>query len=965
VEENVRILILEDNPADAELMVHELRNSQLEFSSRCVDTREAFLRELEDFSPDLILADYTLPGFDAMRALRLVNERAPGVPLIIVTGSISEEVAVECMKAGATDYVLKNHLIRLAPAVLGGLDRKQARDQKERAEQALRESEIRFRDIALSTSDWFWEVDAHGVYTYCSDKVEIALGYTAHEIVGRAPFDLMLPKEAERLGPWFQEMAAQKARIIDLENWNLHKDGHAVCLLTNGVPILDPQGNLVGYRGADKDITERKKVEEALHRSEEEYRQVVSTSTDSIMVFDATTKNFVDVNEAAVELYGYSKEEFLNINILDITGEEAKTRDSFDKVLQGKIAFVPLRYHKKKDGTVFPVEISASQFYVGDRTFVCGVVRDITERKKAEEALQREKDTAQMYLDMAGTMLMAIGADRKIALINQRGCQILGYREEELIGKNWFQTCLPKRLRDEVESVFVRLLAGEIEPIEYYENPVVTKDGDERIIAWHNTVLRDDQGRIIGTLSSAEDITERKLAEEELAKHREHLEELVDERTSALAKANAQLKQELFERTQVEAALCELNEHNEQLWSSLPSILIGVDPAGRVSHWNPAAVAAFDIPAHNVIGRPFLECGIQWKEREIAERIADLGTKDEVTYLRDVQYRRPGGDQGILNITISPFIGANSKKRSLLVLGEDVTERRALENQLAQGQKLESIGRLAAGIAHEINTPTQYVGDNTRFLQDAFSDLNPLLAKYAELLSAIKQEKTVTSDNDIVREAEAIAGQADIEYFIEEIPKAIGQTLDGVEHMAKIVRAMKDFSHPGVGKKTDVDINKVIESTITIARHEWKYVAGMIMELDPSLPTVSCMEGDINQVILNLVINAAQAIAEVVGDKSGEKGTITVRTRRNGDWAEIRISDTGPGIPEAVRDKVFDPFFTTKETGKGSGQGLAIAHSTIVNRNGGTISFETEEGRGTTFIVRLPIGNGTARKGIR
>jgi len=842
MEEGVRILILEDNPADAELMVHELRNDKLEFSSRCVDTKEAFLRELEDFSPDLILADYALPGFDAMRALRLVNENAPNTPLIIVTGSISEEVAVECMKAGATDYVLKDHLIRLTPAVRAGLDKKQARDQKERAEQALRESEIRFRDIALSTSDWFWEVDAQGVYTYCSEKVEKVLGYPAQEMVGRTPFDLMLPQEAEIIGPLFQEMATRKAPIVDLENWNLHKDGHAVCLLTNGVPILDAQGNLVGYRGADKDITER---------------------------------------------------------------------------------------------------------------------------KKAEEALQREKDTTQMYLDMAGTMLMAVGADRKISLMNRKGCQILGYCEEELIGKNWFQTCVPQRLRGEVEAVFVKLLAGEIEPVEYYENPVVTKSGDERIIAWHNTLLSDETGKPIGTLSSGEDVTQRKRTEEELAKYREHLEQLVEERTAALAKANAQFKQELFERNQVEAALCELNEHNEQLWSSLPSILIGVDPSGRVSHWNPAAATAFDIPAHNVIGRPFPDCGIQWNEREIPVRIVDLSTRNEVIHLRDVQYTRPGGDKGILNITVSPFVISNSERRSLLVLGEDVTERRALENQLAQAQKLESIGRLAAGIAHEINTPTQYVGDNTRFLQDAFSDLNPLLAKYAELLKAIRQEKTISQDNEVVREVDAIATRADIEYFTKEIPKAIEQSLGGVEHVAKIVRAMKNFSHPDAGEKTDVDVNKAIESTITIARNEWKYVAGMIMDLDPSLPRVSCMEGDINQVVLNLVINAAQAIAEVVGDGPRERGTITVRTRRSGDWAEIRISDTGPGIPEAVRDKVFDPFFTTKETGKGSGQGLAIAHSTIVNRNGGTISFETEERRGTTFIVRLPIADGPAREAMR
>jgi signal transduction histidine kinase len=289
----------------------------------------------------------------------------------------------------------------------------------------------------------------------------------------------------------------------------------------------------------------------------------------------------------------------------------------------------------------------------------------------------------------------------------------------------------------------------------------------------------------------------------------------------------------------------------------------------------------------------------------------------------------------------------------------DITERKRLEGQVVQAQKLEAVGQLAAGIAHEINTPIQYVGDNTRFLQDVFGDLNRLLGKHERLLQTVKAG---TISGDIIQEVEDTAKEVDLGYLSGEIPKAIQQTLEGVERVAKIVRAMKEFSHPGTEVKTPVDINKAIESTITVSRNEWKYVAEMVTELDPFLPLVPCLPGEVNQVLLNMIINAAHAIADVVGDGSAKKGMIRVSTRRDGEWAEIRVTDTGSGIPEQIRTRIFDPFFTTKKVGKGTGQGLTISHSVIVGKHGGAISFETEIGKGTTFIIRLPLGEERAAR---
>jgi len=288
---------------------------------------------------------------------------------------------------------------------------------------------------------------------------------------------------------------------------------------------------------------------------------------------------------------------------------------------------------------------------------------------------------------------------------------------------------------------------------------------------------------------------------------------------------------------------------------------------------------------------------------------------------------------------------------AVLVLVEDITKRKQLELELRQSQKLESIGQLAAGIAHEINTPTQFVGDNVQFLQDAFKDLTVVLRQYKNLFTAAQDG---TLSREVVEQTANTVCGGDTDYLLEEIPTAIQQTLEGLSRISTLVKAMKEFSHPGSKEKLPQDLNQAIQTTVTVARNEWKYVADVETDFDPSLPHTPCLVSEFNQVILNLLINAAHAIGEVVKDASPGKGRIKIRTHKCPEWAEIQIEDTGAGIPEAVRERVFDPFFTTKPVGKGTGQGLTIARSVIVDKHGGTLRFETEVGKGTTFIVRLP-----------
>jgi signal transduction histidine kinase len=288
-------------------------------------------------------------------------------------------------------------------------------------------------------------------------------------------------------------------------------------------------------------------------------------------------------------------------------------------------------------------------------------------------------------------------------------------------------------------------------------------------------------------------------------------------------------------------------------------------------------------------------------------------------------------------------------QESVLSFVRDMSDRNALEGQLRQAQKLESVGHLAAGIAHEINTPTQFVTDNLTFLRDSWKATHELLELYR---SAIQNaaERLAPGVAASLQEAER---NCDLDFIVAEVPRAIDQSLDGTSRVAKITRAMKEFSHPDSVDKTATDLNRAIESTITVARNEWKYVAEIATEFEETLPAVVCYPGDINQVILNLIVNAAHAIKEKIAE--GEMGRITVCTRLQGEYAEISVTDTGTGIPEAIRARIFDPFFTTKDVGKGTGQGLAIAHSMIVKKHSGKIWFTTELGHGTTFFIDLPI----------
>ncbi len=522
--------------------------------------------------------------------------------------------------------------------------------KQKKLEEELKKSEKRFREIVENSYEWIWEVDRNGLYTYSNKSVKRILGYSPEEIVGKKHFyDLFHPDEKKKLKKDAFKYFSKKLPFHEFINRNIHKNGKIVWLLANGIPIIDLNGKLLGYRGTDLDITklkeveeklkeserklrvmfdathdlillanvdgtivdlneamakslgkkkkkligtnirehlppdvykertekvkwiqknkkpaafedfrngrwfdnrfypifndkgkvyqiaiftreitDQKKMEEKLKESEEHFRLLFNTMVDPVVIVDKKGI-FLDVTDRVEEVTGYKKEELIGKSFLktDIITEKSKLiliKNLTERTLGKKV--VPYEVEVlTKNGKKIPFEVNAAIINYKGKTADMVVFRDITERKKVENELKREKEKFEKYLNVVGNAIVALDTNGKITLINKSGCKILGYKEGELIGKDWFETCIPKENREEMKRVFKKIISGKAKTLEHHENPVLTKNGEIRLILWYNTLLKDTNGKIIGTLSSGTDITERKKMEDELRKSKKELEE--------------------------------------------------------------------------------------------------------------------------------------------------------------------------------------------------------------------------------------------------------------------------------------------------------------------------------------------------------------------------------------------------------------------------------------------------------
>ncbi len=675
--------------------------------------------------------------------------------------------------------------------------------------------------------------------------------------------------------------------------------------------VRDAVGNVLHFEGTVEDITERKLAEQKLQESESKYRALFEDSADAAMLM--ADAKFFDCNSAALKMFGYTggamptdPAELSPPNQPDGTpsSEEADLRIA-KAFKNGSERFEWMS--KRMDGSLFPSDVHLTAVTLKGRPALLGVIRDMTEQKQAEEALLLKHALLEAQTEATIDGILVVDDADRVILANKQFSQSFG---------------LPEALVRAGDDRAIREFVAEkmedprafIEKVIYLNNNRDEKGMDEirlkdgQIFERNFAPLLDSKDRYRGRIWFFRDVSERKRSEDMLRR----LSSVVEQSPVSVVIANLK---------------------------------------GDITYVNRMFTETSGYQAEEVLGK---NCRILKSGHSTDADYRELWkTITSGKEWRGVFHnRKKNGETYWESAVIRPLEDHDGTVAHFVALKEDITGKLALEGQLRQSQKLEAIGQLAAGIAHEINTPIQYVGDNTSFFKESWNQLSALLAAAQKLRSEVTpdvvSESTIENFDNCTR-------NADVEYLSQDIPRAIDQTLEGVERVSRIVRAMKEFSHPGSQEKKAVDLNKAIETTITISRNEWKYVATMETRLDPELPLVPCLAGEMNQVLLNLVVNSAQAIAEA-GQRDGNSiGTISIATRRDGDWVELSVADSGIGIPDHVKERVFDPFFTTKEVGKGTGQGLMLAHTVIVKKHGGKIWFDSEIGKGTTFYLRLPL----------
>jgi len=671
------------------------------------------------------------------------------------------------------------------------------------------------------------------------------------------------------------------------------------------------------------------------------YRAVVESTPDAVIAIDSSAK-IVYVNPSVERLFGYEADEILGKpvelimppQIHDIHQKAVRrASESGAERLAGRTLELEAL---GKGGRRIPIELSLSEWVSDGRRYFTAIIRDISLRKEVEEGLARERERTEKYLEVAGVMILALDREGRVSKINRRGAEILKREIHEIVGKDWFSEFIPEEIREDVRNVFERLMRGEVEHLEYYENPVLSADGTKPLIAWHNALLYDEEGNISGTLSSGEDITEKRLYEDALKNSQEELLRKHDE------------LQKLF--NEVERAKREW----ERTMDCMGDMVLIVEGNGVIKRINRAF--------REFVGEDYAEViGKKWDD--LLESLdVEMGT----IYGEGIDlYHRPSGrwfvlksypfnesDQGDAGESVIVIHDTTESKciteklentKSLLEaknreLEEAYNELKQTQSQILQQEKMASIGQLAAGVAHEINNPMGFISSNLTTL----SKYVERLGEYLEIQGKVIRGEVGPEE---LKEAEK---RLKIGYIKEDMVDLIKESLEGAERVKKIVRDLKSFSRVDEAEEKMADINECIESTLNIVWNELKYKARVVKEYG-DIPMTRCYPQQLNQVFMNLLVNAGHAI-----EKEGE---IRIRTSNGGGKIKVEISDTGCGIPEEIRGRIFEPFFTTKEVGKGTGLGLSITYD-IIKKHGGEIEVESEVGKGTTFTITLPVREG-------
>lgn len=557
----LRLLIVEDNESDVEIMRRLISREGIVFVDQVVESKEDFKTALFEFQPDVILSDYAMPRFDGMRALLIRQEIGPTIPFILVTGSINEEVAVECMKAGADDYVLKQNLIRLVPSMKAALVKQETIRQRLEAETALRRSEERFKQIAELSGKFIWETDKNGMYTYVNKISEGILGYSSEEMVGKAYFyDFFIPEQKAEMKAAAMQFFSEKKEFMDFENHNIHKNGNLVILSTTGMPLLDTEGNLIGYRGVDTDITEQRKAELALRESEERFRNLYTHMGEGVclhkLVFDTNGKavnyRIVGVNNQYEAILSLKKEDVIGKLATEVyNSDTAPYLHEYQHVAISGIPTSLVTYNELLD-KYFMISVSP-----WDKDGFATIFSDISKRVRAEEEIRQERLMLRTLIDHIPDTIYVKDAEGRKIIVNPAELEVIGAKSEsEVIGKTDLEF-FPGEEGQLWYADDMAVIHSGI-PVLNREEDLVDASGKHRWFLSYKIPLIDKQGVVTGLVGIGHDITNRKYAEEQ-----------IDQKVKELAASNDELTR--FNRLAIgrELRMIELKQHCNQLAEQL------------------------------------------------------------------------------------------------------------------------------------------------------------------------------------------------------------------------------------------------------------------------------------------------------------------------------------------------------------------------------------------------------------
>lgn len=511
-----------------------------------------------------------------------------------------------------------------------------------------------------------------------------------------------------------------------------------------------------------------------------------------------------------------------------------------------------------------------------------------------------------------------------------------------LIGQNHIRDVDEKRIRE-----FSKEIGADEEKMAsaFQQMPKISTEHFEKILGFLWLMANEISHMGYLNLQQKKQTEELEKIKIQLETHQQQLEATVAERTAKLVQVNKELNNEIAHKD-------ELQKMQDRLVAAVENVsetIVISDTAPKVIYTNPAFEQSTGYSDAEVRGKSPVVLNMDLHDKDFFDEISQTIEKGEVWRGR-LKTKIKLGEIITEDASVSPVKDRDGNITHYVAIKRDITQELALEKQLLQMSKMEAIGTLAAGIAHEINTPIQYVTSNTMFLKEVFTDFVELIDLYRSLCATASENSMFTEQTKLISEKEE---EIDLDYIIEETDQAVDGALEGLDRIAKVVRAMKEFSHPGGKEKEKADINRIIDSTVTVSSNEWKLCAEIEMNLDDTLPPVSVYSSQIKQVILNLVVNAAHAISAKNADT---KGTITISSSAEDGKIRVAVKDSGIGVAEENMAKIFEPFFTTKPVGKGTGQGLALVHSVIVDGHGGSVSVNSTLSQGSEFVFTIPMG---------